>query len=58
MTCMITHMLSSGEDPLWSFIYSNATAVAKTMGDGPYGTISRAQINEIADVLASRIIKS
>ncbi|WP_243680992.1 hypothetical protein [Vulcanisaeta souniana] len=55
---MITHMLSSGEDPLWSFIYSNATAVAKTMGDGPYGTISRAQINEIADVLASRIIKS
>ncbi|BDR91363.1 PfkB family carbohydrate kinase [Vulcanisaeta souniana] len=58
LTCMITHMLSSGEDPLWSFIYSNATAVAKTMGDGPYGTISRAQINEIADVLASRIIKS
>lgn len=58
LTCMITYMLSNGEDPAWSFIYSNAAAMAKTMGDGPYGIISRAQVNEIADVLASRLIRS
>ena len=58
LTCVLTYMLSRGEDLEWSFIFSNAAAVAKTMGEGPYGVISNGVVNEIANKLSSRLIKA
>lgn len=58
LTCALTHMLSRGEDLEWSFVFANAVAVAKTMGEGPYGIIDDAIVNEIVDKLLPRLIKA
>ncbi|MGC9152405.1 MAG: PfkB family carbohydrate kinase [Vulcanisaeta sp.] len=58
LTCTLTHMLSKGEDKVWSFIYSNAVAVAKTTGRGPYGTIDKHLVALIADKLMSRLTQA
>lgn len=58
LTCALTYMLSRGEDLAWSFIYSNAVAVAKTTGVGPYGIISRSFVEELADKLSMRLVKA
>lgn len=60
MTCALTYMLSrGGEDLEWSFIFSNAAAIAKTMGEGPYGgVIGNDIISDIANRLFSRLIKT
>ncbi|WP_243666489.1 PfkB family carbohydrate kinase [Vulcanisaeta sp. JCM 16159] len=58
MTCALTYMLSRGEDLEWSFIFSNAAAIAKTMGEGPYGVIGNDIISDIANKLFSRLIKT
>jgi Sugar kinases, ribokinase family len=56
LTCTMTHLMGKGDDLTWSFIYSNAVAVAKTMGEGPYGSISRDVVDNIVDRLRSRLI--
>ncbi|WP_054842254.1 PfkB family carbohydrate kinase [Vulcanisaeta distributa] len=59
LTCSLTYMLSrGGEDLEWSFIFSNAVAVAKIMGEGPYGIINNDTLKEITDKLFSRLIKT
>ena len=58
LTCTLTYMLSRGEDLEWSFIFSNAVAVAKTMGEGPYGVINNNVVDEIANKLFSRLIRA
>ncbi|GAB6946395.1 PfkB family carbohydrate kinase [Vulcanisaeta sp. JCM 16161] len=58
LTCSLTYMLSRGEDLEWSFIFSNAVAVAKTTGEGPYGIINDKIVREITDELFSRLIKA
>ena len=58
LTCALTYMLSKGEDLEWSFIFSNAVAVAKTMGEGPYGLISNEIVRDIANELSLRLIRT
>ncbi|ADY00403.1 MAG: PfkB family carbohydrate kinase [Vulcanisaeta sp.] len=58
LTCTLTYMLSRGEDLEWSFIFSNAVAVAKTMGEGPYGLISSEIVRKIASELSMRLIRT
>lgn len=58
LTCSLTYMISRGEDLEWSFLFSNAVAVAKTMGEGPYGIINNSIVNEIADKLSSRLVRT
>ncbi|GAB6944826.1 PfkB family carbohydrate kinase [Vulcanisaeta sp. JCM 14467] len=58
LTCALTYMLGRGEDLEWSFIFSNAVAVAKTMGEGPYGVINNGVVDEIANKLFSRLTRA
>ncbi|MFB6471025.1 MAG: PfkB family carbohydrate kinase [Vulcanisaeta sp. AZ3] len=58
LTCMMTYLLSKGEDLVWSFIYSNAVAAAKTISEGPYGSISRELLESIMSRLYLRLVKS
>ncbi|MCG2885251.1 MAG: PfkB family carbohydrate kinase [Vulcanisaeta sp.] len=55
LTCLMTYLVGRGEDLVWSFVYSNAVAVAKTLGEGPYGSISRDLVESIVNKLYSRL---
>jgi fructose-1-phosphate kinase PfkB-like protein len=49
VTCTMTYMLGKGEDLRWSFAYANALAIARSMGDGPYGSIQQDVLNELVE---------
>lgn len=55
MTCSLTYLLSKGDDVLWSLAYSSALSLIKTLGEGPYGTVNKDLLEDLVEVLRSRI---
>jgi len=49
VVCTMTYLLSKGEDLRWSFAYSNALAILKSMNNGPYGIINKELLEEIIE---------